>query len=186
MALRAASLKSLTMRGSSSALNRRGGDQSSPSRPGVTPLSVHDMGASPFGWNPVLQKSCYICQINYNSIRLILLKSTDMMKKLIQKMVGLCWSFLLFFDFLCILIIDWTMGLEILYIYRIIFEISWSESTYHKWRHDPHAKFGKTKCHLSHEQHPQLASMLSLALQSKFQVFQDIFKSNKKNKWKSW
>jgi hypothetical protein len=45
------------------------------------------------------------------------LKLTDTMKKLIQKMVGLWWTFLLFFDFLCILIIDWTMGLEILYIY---------------------------------------------------------------------
>lgn len=49
MALRAASLKSLTMAGISSERSLRGGDQSPPARPGVIPLSVEDNGASPFG-----------------------------------------------------------------------------------------------------------------------------------------
>ena len=49
IALRAASLKSLTTKGISSVLRGRGGDQSTPSKPGVTPLLVHEIGASPFG-----------------------------------------------------------------------------------------------------------------------------------------
>lgn len=49
MALRAASLKSLTKAGISSDRSLRGGDQAPPATPGVIPLSVEDNGASPLG-----------------------------------------------------------------------------------------------------------------------------------------
>lgn len=50
IALRAANLKSFTIPGISSFLSRLGGDHSTPSRPGVTALSVDEIGARPLGW----------------------------------------------------------------------------------------------------------------------------------------
>ena len=59
IAFLAASLKSLTTRGTSSVVSRLGAVNSATSKPllrtcGVNALSVEDNGACPFGWNSVM------------------------------------------------------------------------------------------------------------------------------------